>query len=1068
MGSRDVAWGFFGQCIGRTVNSAVSLTIGNEGGKFYATRANPDVARGPMKPALALITIGTLAMLLWSPAALALDPSLDVSQYGHTSWTARDGFSLGAIFAMAQTPDGYLWLASEFGLYRFDGIKPVAWQPPTGQLPHKAYSLLVTRDGTLWIGTFEGLVSWDGKRLTGYPEIGRVFVTSLLEDREGTVWAGMFKGATSPARLCAIRGSNVQCHGKGEFGTFVWSVGEDGTGAIWAGAESGYWQWKPGPPKRYAIASDSRVGDMVLSDNGSMIFGISRAGLKQASAGKLRSFPVYSATNRNVLLPDREVDSNKLLRDRDGGLWIGTNERGLIHTHNGRTDVFAKADGLSGNISCSQFEDREGNIWFASTRGLDRFRELPAVTFSANQGLSSNYATSLVSGNDGSVWIGSHDGLTRWKNGQPKVFRKSDGLPGDSVQSMFEDNHGRLWATFAGHGLSYFKDGRFVSVPGIPSDEVYSIGGDDKDNIWLSGNKGLSHVRDGRVLETFPWSAMGRQQQAKVVIPDEGGVWLAFWIDGGVQYFKDGQVRASYTTKDGLGKGPVGGFRRDRDGVLWASIQEGGGLSRIKDGKVITLTSKNGLPCDTIHWSIEDDDRSVWLYTSCGLVRITKSELDAGIADPNHRIETTVWDPADGVPLTQTSPAYFNPPVAKAGDGKLWFLGVEGVAVVDPHHPAFNKVPPPVHIEQIVADNKVQWQNSQVPAASNLRLPPRIRDLTIDYNALTFAATEKVHFKYKLEGQDPDWKEVINDRQAKYTNLAPRSYRFRVIASNNSGVWNEQGDTLEFSIAAAYYQTNWFRALCTLAFLASLLGIYAYRVRQLHHEFEMTLDARVDERTRIARELHDTLLQSAHGMLLRFQIVSQLLPGRPAEAKEKLDTAIDQTAEFITEARDQVQGLRASTLQTNDLAQAIRTLGEELTTDATSHRPAFRVAVEGESRNLHPILRDEICKVAAEALRNAFRHAQARQIEVEIRYDHEQFRMRVRDDGRGIDPAILSRQRTEGHYGLPGMRERAALIGGKLVVWSQVDAGTEVELRVPASKAYATPRRSWFSRKAKA
>jgi signal transduction histidine kinase len=290
-----------------------------------------------------------------------------------------------------------------------------------------------------------------------------------------------------------------------------------------------------------------------------------------------------------------------------------------------------------------------------------------------------------------------------------------------------------------------------------------------------------------------------------------------------------------------------------------------------------------------------------------------------------------------------------------------------------------------------------------------------------------------------------------------------------VIASNSDGVWNEHGPKLDFSVTPAYYQTNWFRVLCAAGFLGLLWAAYQWRVGQLQHQFDMTLEARVGERTRIARDLHDTLLQSAHGVLLRFQTVCQLLPDRPMEAKEKLDNAIDQTADFITEARDEVQGLRDSTVQSNDLALAISTLGQELETDSAHHRPAFRVAVEGGTRNLHPILRDEIYKIAAEALRNAFRHSQARQIEVEIRYDNEQFRLRVRDDGKGVDPAILSSQSSKGHYGLPGMRERATLIGGKLAVWSEVDAGTEVELRVPASTVYATAqRRSWFSRKAKA
>jgi signal transduction histidine kinase len=247
--------------------------------------------------------------------------------------------------------------------------------------------------------------------------------------------------------------------------------------------------------------------------------------------------------------------------------------------------------------------------------------------------------------------------------------------------------------------------------------------------------------------------------------------------------------------------------------------------------------------------------------------------------------------------------------------------------------------------------------------------------------------------------------------------------------------------------------------------LAVLGKAFNHAARQLHNQFEMTLEARVSERTRIARELHDTLLQSFHGLLLRFQTVSHLLPERPAEAKEKLDSAIDQAAEALTEGRDAVQGLRDPTIQGNDLTLAISTLGEELAADSTSDRPAFSVVVEGESRNLHPIVRDEIYKIAAEALRNAFRHSQARQIEVGIRYDDEQFRLRVRDDGKGMDPTILSSDGREGHFGLPGMRERATLIGGKLTVWSKVEAGTELELCLPSSIAYATERGSWFSRK---
>jgi len=288
-----------------------------------------------------------------------------------------------------------------------------------------------------------------------------------------------------------------------------------------------------------------------------------------------------------------------------------------------------------------------------------------------------------------------------------------------------------------------------------------------------------------------------------------------------------------------------------------------------------------------------------------------------------------------------------------------------------------------------------------------------------------------------------------------------------VQGSNSDGVWNEQGVSLSIQITPPWWRTNWFRAFWAAAFMALLWVAYQYRVRRLHHEFEMTLDTRVSERTRIARDLHDTLLQSFHGLLLRFQTVALLLPERPIEAKEKLDSAIEQAAGAITEGRDAVQGLRASTVERNDLAVAIRALGEELANASRNHRPAtFRVAVEGQARDLHPILRDEIYKIAAEALRNAFHHAQAKQVEVEVRYDHDEFRLRVRDDGKGIDAYVLSSRGVQGHYGLHGMRERAALIRGKLVVWSEVDAGTEVELRVPASAAYMRDRKpSWWLRR---
>jgi signal transduction histidine kinase/ligand-binding sensor domain-containing protein len=1007
---------------------------------------------------MAAIALGVV--LGASQSILPLDPSLYISQYAHTAWRVRDGFSQGNIYAIAQTPDGYLWLASELGLVRFDGVRFTRWHPPAGrQLPTPYInSLLVSRDGTLWIGTMAGLASWDGTELTSYPGLGSSFIASLFEDHEGTLWVGTFGTLDQEpgSLLCAIRVGKERCdRHNGVFGRAIWGFYEDSAGNLWGAAESGLWRLRPGSPKRYPTSTEL-IG-LSRADDGHLLIAVHEGGLMQLSGDKLESFPVRGGNHSARLLRNRDVDSNRILRDRDGGLWIGTVERGLIHIHNGQTDVFTKADGLSGNVILAMFEDREGDIWVASTGGLDRFRELPVSTVSERQGLSSDASYSVLSGTDGSIWVGAHEGLTRLVNGKATVFGKAEGLPNDMPESLFEDGRGRIWVATRS-GLAYFQNGRFVAVLGVPGEEIHFLTGDKDGSLWLAGHQNFLHVLNGRIVERIAWSRFGHPPSASGVLydPEGGGFWLGFWRGGGLVYFKDGRVQSSYGTGDGLGKGETAHLRFDRDGAVWVATQQGG-LSRFKDGHFITLTTRNGLPCDVIHWSIEDNEHSLWLYTSCGLVRIARTELDAWIADPRHKVETTVWDAADGVRLRSVAASPYSPRIARASDGKLWYVTGEGVQVIDPHHLAFNKLRPSVQIEKVVADDKSYWENLPGAAVPNVILPARTHDLQIFYTALSLVAPEKVHFKYRLEGQDEFWREVVNDRDVQYSNLGPGTYRFRVIASNNSGVWNEVGDSLQFSVAPAYYQTNWFRALCAIVVLALAWLIYQMRLRQLRREFALTLEARVAERTSIARELHDTLLQSFHGLMLRFQIVSELLPNCPVEAKEQLGKAMDRAAQAITEGRDAVQGLRTSTVQTNDLAQSINTLGEELAGGPGNHGvPAFRVTIEGESRDLHPILRDEVYRIAAEALRNAFRHAAATHIEVEIRYDHQQFRLRVRDDGKGMDPSVLSRQSPEGHYGLPGMRERASLIGGTLEVWSEIGAGTEVELSVPAARAYGT------------
>lgn len=991
----------------------------------------------------------------------ALNPSLDISQYAHSNWTIRDGFSLGNIYAIAQTPDGYLWLGTEFGLFRFDGVRTTKWHPPSGQqlADQNINSLLGARDGTLWIGTFAGLASWKDGKLTRYPQLEQRFIESMFEDRRGTVWAGaLFSPKAGPTGLlCAIGSGRTQCYGEdGMFGVAVPALYQDGSGTLWVLAANGIWRWQPGPRRRYPT-TPREVSALTEGDNGSPLLAVYGAGLMQLSGDEAGAYGIRDPSHTDTVLPERHIDANKLLRDRDGGLWIGTVERGLIHVHQGRTDVFTESNGLSGDIILSLYEDREGDIWVATTGGLDRFRELPVTTVSVKQGLSSDAGQSVLVATDGSIWIGTHDGLTKLRDGASTIFRKRDGLPGNELQSLFEDFRGRLWAA-TDHGLAYFRDGRFVAVNAPSGGRVHFIAGDNSGNLWLSEDDGVFHMFDGHFVDKTPWSEIGRGCCAEALLSgrEPGGVWLGFWLDGGISYFKNHHIRVSYTPADGVGKGHVADLHMDRDGALWAATQDGG-VSRIKDGHVATLTTSNGLPCDTIHWAIEDDERSLWLYTACGLVRIRRRELETWIADSTRRVQIAVWDAADGLRLRSSAASTYGPRVAKANGGKLWFLSGGGVQVVDPHHLVDNEVPPPVHVEQVIADHKIYWQNLDGAAIPNVSLPPLTHDLTMDYTALSLVAPEKVHFKYKLEGQDPDWREVINDHEVQYSNLAPQRYRFRVIASNNSGVWNETGDTFEFSVEPAYYQTRWFQASIFCVILSLSWGVYRYRLHRLTYEYSVRLHERVEERTRIARELHDTLLQSFQGIIIQFQAAYNLFVRNPEMAKSTLKDAIVSADAAIAEARESIQGLRAHTNPRCTLEDLLTQAGQELTTNlnAESNCPAFAVTVEGPPRPMSPAVQEEVYRIGRELLANAFRHAHAKHIEAELRYGEEMFRLRIRDDGIGIDRKILVQGARHGHWGLPGIRERAKRIGAQWEIWSEPRAGTEVELRIRAAIAYA-------------
>lgn len=1009
---------------------------------------------------------GAVCVLLFSFRSLAFNSAFEFNQYAHMGWTQRDGM-LGATQSIVQTPDGYLWLGTEFGLVRFDGVRFVHWSPPSGQrLPGSdIMSLLAARDGTLWVGTNDGLASFHNGSLAAYAAIDREPVFALLEDHVGTVWVGL------RGRICAIRTGNVECSdGRDKAlgpmpdhvlsGVGVFSLFEDNKGRLWAGeAQSGLWQWAPGPPRQVLTGPMNSTQALAQADDSASFLAVSGGALWQVSGNNTHEHPIPGV---------RQPGARVALRDRNGSLWIGTWQQGLLHVYNGKTTRFTHGDGLSSDAVTSLFEDNEGTIWVGTTSGLDRFRESAVYTISEKQGLH-DQAWSVLAARDGSVWIGTDQGVNRWRDGQMTLYHSAfghstpvqgerngaprvvtdAGLPDNKIGSLFEDRRGRIWVT-GREGAAWFESGRFTRVKGrLPVGAANAIIGDMHDGVWISyPGAGRFHVVDGKIVESveWPWSDNSDPRLSVAVgDPVKGGLWIGFKHEG-LAYLNGRGIDASFASEAGL-RERVWNLQVDHEGTLWAATERG--LVRVRNAQLASLTTRNGLPCDAIHWVIEDDASSLWLYSACGLVRITRPELQAWASNPQWAIQSTKFDGADGV-TSRALLSPYTPVVSKSPDGKIWFAHLDGVSVVDPLALHANGARPPVHIEQIEA-------NARPYAPSRgLTLPPRVRDLSIRYTALSLAAPEKIHFRFKLEPQDENWREVVNVREIEYSNLPPGNYRFHVTASNDSGVWNESGDTLEFSIAAAYYQTNVFRVSCIAALVLVTWSLYRYRVHQVAREFNARLEGRVDERLRVARELHDTLLQSFHGLMLRFQSVHNLLPGRVTEAKQVLAQALDDAAKAILDARDAVQDLRSSSVADNDLPQAIKTLGEVLSkpTEALGGAaPAFSVHVEGTPQDLHPILRDEVYRIASEALGNAFQHARARRIEVEIRYDADRFRLRVRDDGIGIGSNIPTEGRTA-HWGLIGMRERAKSIQGQLEVWSEAGAGTEVELLVRAAIAY--------------
>ena len=992
----------------------------------------------------------------------ALDTSRQISQYGHTAWRTEDGGFSGTPNAIAQTTDGYLWIGTQAGLMRFDGVRFVSWRPPDGnELPSsRINSLLGARDGSLWIGTSMGLARWRNGNLINYSD-ATGSIMAILEDRTGTIWIARANLSDTKGPLCKVTDTVVRCYGRddGLALPFAVTLANDTLGNVWLAGGAMVSRLQTNSADTYVSAglnpAETFNGVLALAGkpDGSLWVGLVHAGkgggLQQLAQGTWRPFitPEFDGSTLEV---------TALLLDRDSSLWIGTLNRGIYRIQGNMVDHFRGSDGLSGDAVSGLFQDREGNIWIVTSRGIDNFHDIRVASFSTRQGLSADQVNSVLASRDGTVWIGNYS-LDVLRLGKISSIQPRNGLPGREVTSLLEDRAGRLWVGID-QELSVYERGKFRKIhtrDGSPLGAVRAMTEDVDDTIWVATNdettnrRRLVHIQDLRIREEI---SSPQLPLANTLAADpQGGVWLGF-ASGGLARYRDGQMEFFSLNRSG----PVHGLFVNSDASVLAATTSG--LVGWQNGRVQSLTVRNGLPCDIIYALIFDRKASLWLYAACGLIAIPNAELQRWWKSPDTTVESRLLDVFDGAQPMSTP---FRPNASQSPDGRLWFANQSVVQMIDPAHLDGNPIPPPVHIEQVTADRKTYWQNLSGDASSlHLRLPPLVHDMTIDYTALSLVVPGKVHFRFKLEGQDRDWREVVNDRQVEYSNLGPGPYRFRVTACNNSGVWNEAGTFLDFSIAPAYYQTTWFRVSCVAAFVLLLWALYQLRLRQVARQFNMRLEERVNERTRIARELHDTLLQNLHGLLFRFQAARNMLPRRTEEAMGALDGAILRTEQAIAESRDTIKDLRSERVTPTDLAELLTQTGKELETaaDANGNPPIFRVIVEGERQTLSPALQDEVYRIARELLRNAFQHALARRIEAEIRYDNHLFRVLIRDDGKGMDPKVLKEGGQAGHWGLPGVRERAKEIGARLDFWSEAGAGTEVQLTVPVSAGSERPR----------
>ncbi len=960
----------------------------------------------------------------------------------HARWGPDEGAPNG-VFDITQTRDGYIWLAGD-ALYRFDGVsfERIDWPAGTSRKHAEPTGLLAGRDGTLWVGLSSngGVAAYRGGQLvdTHMPTPPAV-IGPMAQAPDGTIWAASGRYDRQLRRLRGGKWESVgDALGRPEGAIMGLAIAADG--GVWMaltyqGGNSGALAYlAPGAPRFQLLPDRVSLRPRIALDPAGALWVSDGTGARMVRDQNGR------VPARAVAFPSPpNVRTATLSFDGQGGLWRTTSSIGISYIPSAAGAAataypFDAANGLTSDFSYESFVDREGSVWIATETGIDQFRRASATQ---ELGIPADpiHGLALAAANDGSVYIESNDTLFRIAaGGAPRPILK---LNGNNL-SMCSARAGGIWIAQNTRMLHVVGD-RVETSPGFPGQGVTTHCAEDRQGrLWVAIFGEPLVWRDARGWHNAT-GTLGQQRVWNMIATPAGGI--AFTGRPDLATFEGDRL----TLRKGFGSATMLSA-----GTRDIFLSDDRGLVRLRDGKLVRLDQGRFPWLVWLRSLVQTDRGETWLVARTGISRVATADLDRAFQDPHAPLPRTLFNSQDGLVSAAQHAGFAGLQSAVAGDGRVWFLNRQGAGYFDPATLKQNALPPPVAIRSLSSGGR-SWRDPD-----SLTLPPGTRALDIAYAGLSLAVPQRVHFRYRLDGVDDDWVDAGSRRVASYANLGPGSYRFHVIAANNDGVWNRSGAEIGFEIRPTFVQSWPFRMLCAVALVALLWLAYSMRMRVVASRIRLRMAERFEERERIARELHDTLLQAIQSLTLRFQLAVDDLPakqpGRPA-----LLQAIDTADQVIAEGRDRVLDLRSR--QAADIEQIIREL---IARQCFGPDVEICIATNGTPRDLDALALEETGRIAGEALFNIWRHACARRVEVEINYGAS-FALRIADDGVGIDPELAARGRS-GHYGLAGMRERARRLRGSLVIRPSADQGTELLLTVPGGIAYKAEERSLLAR----